>query len=74
MQNKKILLLDDIYTTGSTVNECSKVLKQAGIKEICYAEDYKNNKYAEELLKKSGIIVRKVDYQVEDVITRMKKK
>ncbi len=34
VQNKKILLLDDIYTTGSTVNECSKVLKQAGIKEI----------------------------------------
>lgn len=34
VQNKKILLLDDIYTTGSTVNECSKMLKQAGTKEI----------------------------------------
>lgn len=34
VQNKKILLLDDIYTTGSTVNECSKMLKQAGAKEI----------------------------------------
>ena len=32
--NKKVLLLDDIYTTGSTVNECSKVLKQAGTKGI----------------------------------------
>jgi len=32
--NKKILLLDDIYTTGSTVNECSKVLKQEGAKNI----------------------------------------
>lgn len=32
--NKKILLLDDIYTTGSTVNECSKVLKEAGCKTI----------------------------------------
>lgn len=32
--NKKILLLDDIYTTGSTVNECSKVLKLAGAKNI----------------------------------------
>ena len=27
--NKKIILFDDIYTTGSTVNECSKVLKNA---------------------------------------------
>lgn len=34
INNKKILLLDDIYTTGSTVNECCKILKQANIKEI----------------------------------------
>ena len=34
VQNKKILLLDDIYTTGNTVNECSRILKQAGTKEI----------------------------------------
>ena len=32
--NKKILLVDDIYTTGSTVNECSKVLRQAGAENI----------------------------------------
>ena len=34
IKNKKIILFDDIYTTGSTVNECSKVLKKAGAKEI----------------------------------------
>lgn len=34
LQGKKILLIDDIYTTGSTVNECSKVLKQAQPKKI----------------------------------------
>ena len=34
IKDKKIILLDDIYTTGSTVNECSKVLKQSGAKEI----------------------------------------
>lgn len=29
IRKKKILLFDDIYTTGSTVNECAKILKQA---------------------------------------------
>lgn len=32
--NKKILLLDDIYTTGNTVNECSKILRSASPKKI----------------------------------------
>jgi ComF family protein len=32
--NKRILLLDDIYTTGSTIAECSKSLKTAGARRI----------------------------------------
>ena len=31
---QKILLVDDIYTTGSTVNECCKILQQANPKTI----------------------------------------
>ena len=31
---KKVLLLDDIYTTGSTVNECAKALKDSGAEEV----------------------------------------
>ena len=34
IKGKKILLFDDIYTTGSTVNECCKVLKQADIQLV----------------------------------------
>lgn len=31
IRNKKILIFDDIYTTGSTVNECARMLNKAGI-------------------------------------------
>ena len=34
VEDKKIILLDDIYTTGATSEECSRILKDAGAKEI----------------------------------------
>ena len=34
LNNKRILLIDDIYTTGSTVNECAKILQQARPEKI----------------------------------------
>lgn len=34
IQGKKVLLVDDVYTTGSTMNECARVLKEAGAKQV----------------------------------------
>lgn len=34
IKNKKILIIDDIFTTGSTVNECAKQLRTVGIRNI----------------------------------------
>ncbi|NVN98164.1 MAG: ComF family protein, partial [Geobacteraceae bacterium] len=34
IHNRRIFLVDDVYTTGSTAKECSRVLKKAGSAEI----------------------------------------
>lgn len=34
IKGKKILLVDDVYTTGATVQECCRVLKLAGAEEV----------------------------------------
>lgn len=34
IKNKRIILIDDVYTTGSTMRECAKALKKAGAKSV----------------------------------------
>lgn len=34
IKNKKIILIDDVFTTGSTLNECAKILKQNGANTV----------------------------------------
>ncbi|WP_234042049.1 ComF family protein [Persicirhabdus sediminis] len=35
LEGKKIILVDDVFTTGSTVNECARILKkQAAVEEV----------------------------------------
>ena len=34
LRGKEILIVDDIFTTGTTVNECAKVLKSLGAEKV----------------------------------------
>lgn len=34
IRRRRVLIVDDVYTTGATVNECARVLKRAGAAEV----------------------------------------
>lgn len=37
LRGRKVLLVDDVFTTGSTAHECAVVLKQAGARKVYIA-------------------------------------
>lgn len=52
----------EIYVTHFPCLQCTKSIIQSGIKVIYYAEDYKNDSYAMELLEQAKVKVEKVPF------------
>ncbi|MEK3975567.1 MULTISPECIES: ComE operon protein 2 [unclassified Psychrobacillus] len=65
----------DLYVTHFPCLPCTKSIIQAGISRLYYAQDYKNNDYAIELLNKAGVDVihvpfdeRKIDFLSDEKV------
>lgn len=52
----------DLYVTHFPCLPCTKTIIQAGIQNVFYAKDYKNNPYALELLQKAHIHVEHIPF------------
>ena len=49
LRGKKILIVDDIFTTGTTVSECAKVLEELGAEKIvvlALASDFSERQFS----------------------------
>lgn len=51
----------DIYVSYFPCLQCTKMIIQAGIKNVYYLHDYRTSEYAKELISHAGISIKKVD-------------
>lgn len=57
LELKKVLLVDDIYTTGVTMDEAAKVLWMAGAEEVHFLVLCTGNQIAERYFSETGFYV-----------------
>src|SRR5699024_9420736 len=65
----------DIYVTHFPCLQCTKQLIQIGIKNVFYADDYRNHPYAVQLFEEAGVKTKKVelDYLMVDTLYQEKR-
>lgn len=64
----------DVYVTHFPCLQCTKQLIQSGIKNLFYAEDYKNHPYAVQLFEEAGVQTQKVPLVDAVVDTKFEEK
>ncbi len=56
-----------LYVTHFPCLQCSKAIIQSGIRTVYYASDYKNDEYAIELFKQSGVEIKHIPFDERNV-------
>lgn len=56
-----------LYVTHFPCLQCSKAIIQAGIVQVIYATDYKNNEYAMKLFEQSGVSVQHIPFNEKKI-------
>ena len=55
-----------LYVTHFPCFNCAKHIVQAGVSRIVYENDYKNSQEALDLFKRNGLLVEKVNKELEE--------
>jgi ComF family protein len=67
VKDREVLLIDDVFTTGTTVSECARVLRRAGASKVWVATVARTLKFEQQAVEQRFV----GEYEMEPLTARM---